>query len=72
MCIRDRAQAALVPGSDAIFVSCTAVRAAGVIDRIEDATGVPAVSSNYAAAWAVLRACGDTGVAAPGQLMRLP
>ena len=66
------AQAALVPGSDAIFVSCTAVRAAGVIDRIEDATGVPAVSSNYATAWAVLRACGDTGVAAPGQLMRLP
>ena len=66
------AQAALVPGSDAIFVSCTAVRAAGAIDRIEDATGVPAVSSNYATAWAVLRACGDTGVAAPGQLMRLP
>lgn len=65
------AQAALVAGSDAIFISCTAVRAAGVIDRIEAATGVPAVSSNYATAWAVLRACGDMGAAAPGRLMGL-
>ena len=70
--IVDLARAALAPGSDAVFVSCTAVRAAQVIDRIEDATGVPAVSSNHAVAWNVLRILGDEGAGAPGRLMRLP
>ncbi len=55
----EAARAAVVPGSEALFIACTAVRAAGVIDRIEAATGVPTVSSNLATAWAALRACGD-------------
>ncbi len=59
------------PSSDALFISCTAVRAAGVIDRIEAATGCPALSSNYAAAWNVARICGLEGALAPGRLMRL-
>ncbi|MBK4217151.1 ectoine utilization protein EutA [Paracoccus caeni] len=63
---------AMVRGSDAIFISCTALRAAGVIGQIEAATGIPAVSSNYATAWAVMRTCGDEGQGADGQLMRLP
>ncbi|NEX45597.1 ectoine utilization protein EutA [Pseudotabrizicola algicola] len=58
-------------GSDALFVSCTAVRAAGVIDRIEAAAGLPALSSNYAAAWQVARLCGVTGPLAAGHLMTL-
>lgn len=62
---------AMAKGSEALFVSCTAVRAAGVIDRIEAATGLPALSSNYAVAWATLRLLGDTGAAAPGHLMTL-
>ena len=66
------ASEAAVKGSDALFLACTAVRAAGVIDRIEAATGIPAVSSNLATAWAALRACGDGGAAAPGRLMALP
>ena len=70
--IVEAAQTSLAAGSEAIFVSCTAVRAAGVVNRIEAATGVPAVTSNYATAWAVLRACGIADAAAPGQLMRLP
>lgn len=64
--------AAIAPGSDAIFISCTALRAAGVIDRIESATGISAISSNYATAWAVLRACSIHASAAPGRLMHLP
>jgi maleate isomerase len=60
------------PASEVLFVSCTAVRAAGVIDRIEAAAGCPALSSNYAAAWNVARLCGVTGQAAPGHLMTLP
>lgn len=62
---------AAAKGSDALFISCTAVRAAGVIDRIEAAAGMPVVSSNYAAAWAVLRRLGIGAAAARGHLMTL-
>jgi len=47
------------------------VRAAGVIDRIEAAAGIPVLSSNYAAAWAVLRLLGIAAAAAPGHLMTI-
>lgn len=69
--IIELAGTAVAKGSDALFISCTAVRAAGVIARIEGAVGVPVLSSNYACAWQVLRFLGDTGAAAPGQLMQL-
>ncbi len=62
---------ATAAGSEALFVSCTAVRAAGIIDRIEAAAGVPVVSSNYACAWASLRLLGIGAAAAPGHLMTL-
>lgn len=65
------AAAAADRASDALFISCTAVRAAGVIDRIETAAGVPTLSSNYAAAWNVARLCGVSGALAPGHLMTL-
>lgn len=65
------ASAAVAKGSDALFISCTAVRAAGVIAQVEAAVGIPVLSSNYACAWHVLRLLGDTGAAAPGQLMTL-
>lgn len=51
---------AIAPESDALFISCTAVRAAEVVPRIEGAIGKPVVSSNLATAWACLRICGDT------------
>lgn len=70
--IVEAARAAVAPGSEALFFACTAVRAAGVIDRIEAAIGIPAVSANHATAWAALRACGDQGAAGPGRLMTLP
>jgi maleate isomerase len=50
---------AMAPQSDALFISCTAVRAAEVAPRIETALGKPVVSSNLATAWACLRLCGD-------------
>lgn len=46
------APAALAPHSDALFISCTALRAAGVAGAIEAAIGRPVVTSNQAAAWA--------------------
>ena len=67
------AKEAMAPESDALFISCTAVRAAGVIAEIEAAIGKPAVSSNYSTAWACLRLSGDNE-ARPrlGRLMALP
>ncbi|PDT83910.1 ectoine utilization protein EutA [Sinorhizobium sp. BJ1] len=67
------AKEAMAPESDALFISCTAVRAAGVIAEIEAAIGKPVVSSNYATAWACLRLCGDNSARLElGQLMALP
>ncbi|QRZ15209.1 ectoine utilization protein EutA [Paracoccus methylovorus] len=68
--IIEAARAALAPDSQALFIACTAVRACAIIDRIEDAVGVPVVSANSATLWAAARACGVTGAVAPGQLMR--
>ena len=62
----------MAPDADALFISCTAVRAAAVAARIEKKTGQPMVSSNLASAWQCLRLCGDE-VARPelGRLMTL-
>lgn len=40
---------------DGVFVSCTALRAAGVIEEVENALGKPATASNHAMAWHSLR-----------------
>lgn len=69
--IIEAAHAAMAPGSQALFIACTAIRAAGIADRIEDAVGLPVVSANLATLWSAMRACGDKGAALPGQLMRL-
>ncbi|WP_438752298.1 ectoine utilization protein EutA [Pararhizobium sp. O133] len=64
---------AMAPESDALFISCTAVRAAEVVARIEQAIGKPVVSSNLATAWACLRLCGETAARPElGMLMTRP
>jgi maleate isomerase len=67
------AREATADDADALFISCTAVRAALAAVDIEKATGRPLVSSNLASAWACLRLCGDE-IARPelGRLMTLP
>lgn len=67
--ILDLAVAAIAPGSEALFISCTAMRAAGIIDRLEARIGRPVVCSNYAAAWNALRVCGISDAPVPGRLM---
>jgi maleate isomerase len=63
---------AMSPDAEALFVSCTALRAALAAPAIEAAIGRPVVTSNLATAWRCLRLC---GVASPrpafGQLMAL-
>ncbi|MCA0339072.1 MAG: ectoine utilization protein EutA, partial [Proteobacteria bacterium] len=64
------AKEATAPDCDALFISCTAVRAAGVAAKIEAAIGRPVVTSNLATAWACLHLCGDeTARPALGRLM---
>lgn len=48
------------PDAEAIFVSCTSLRVAEVVNRIEAATGLPVTSSNHAMAWHALRLAGIT------------
>jgi maleate isomerase len=64
---------AMAPDADALFISCTALRSAGVAAEIEAAIGRPVVTSNQATAWATLRLCGDDRPRPEGgRLMTLP
>jgi maleate isomerase len=45
-------------GAEAIFVSCTSLRIAGIIGELESATGLPIVTSNQALAWHCLELAG--------------
>lgn len=49
---------ATVPEAEGLFISCTALRAAEVAQRIEDAINRPVVTSNQASAWRCLRLMG--------------
>jgi len=53
------------PDADAIFISCGALRTFDVIGAIEKAAGKPAICSNQAMIWDVLRLAGVTD-AIPG------
>jgi maleate isomerase len=51
-------------GADAIFVSCTSLRIAGLIPEIEGASGLPLVTSNQALAWHCLKLAGRKAILA--------
>ena len=58
--------------ADALFLSCTALRAATCVQRIEDRLGKPVVSSNQAMVWRCLRLAGImVSVPGYGQLFQL-
>lgn len=60
------------PSIEALFISCTALRSAGLVERVEDCIGRPVVASNQALSWDCLRLAGDTRlVPGAGQLFRL-
>ena len=62
---RRRVNAQDEPGSDAAFISCTAVRAIEAIESVEADIGKPAVTSNQAMLWHALRLL-DIGDPVPG------
>lgn len=71
--LAELARGATAKQSDALFVSCTALRGALAIPDIEAAIGRPAVSSNQATAWQCLRLTGDDAAHPEwGRLLTLP
>ncbi|MPZ84885.1 MAG: maleate cis-trans isomerase [Actinophytocola sp.] len=60
-------------GADAVVISCTNWRTLDVLRAVEVDTDLPAVSSNLATLWALLRLAGVDGPASPDvALMSLP
>ena len=69
----ENALASLHPESEALFISCTALRSASVVAAIETIVGRPVVTSNQASAWACLHHLGITPeIADAGRLMSMP
>jgi maleate isomerase len=59
-------------GIDAVFVACTSLRVAALVERAESRLGKPVTSSNHAMAWHALRLAGYTEpVIGFGSLFRL-
>ena len=46
------------PDADAIFLSCSGIRALEVVEEVEEATGKPVITSNQAQFWSCLRRAG--------------
>jgi maleate isomerase len=56
---------------DGVFLSCSSVRALGVIEKVEAALGLPMISSNQSMAWHMLRLAGiKDEVPGMGRLLR--
>ena len=60
------------PSVDAVFVSCTSLRVAEIVEALEAELGKPVTSSNHALAWHCLRLAGyDDPVPGFGRLFRV-
>ncbi|XWN31132.1 MAG: ectoine utilization protein EutA [Devosia sp.] len=57
--IMEAGLAACNPSADALFISCTALRAVPCVEALETALNRPVVTSNQALAWEVLRHVGE-------------
>ena len=58
--LRDAVRRLHLDDADAIFLSCTSLRTAVMIDALEAETGRPVISSNQALAWHCLQLAGRT------------
>ncbi len=58
-------------GADALFLSCTNLRTMTVIDPLEEALGLPVLSSNQVLAWHMAQLAGVAGgLHGPGRLLK--
>ncbi len=61
------------PDAEAIFLSCSGIRALEVVEEIEKLTGKPVITSNQAQFWSCLRRAGvEDKIEGFGQLFNLP
>jgi maleate cis-trans isomerase len=68
----DEVRAVITPDADGLFLSCTNTTQIEIVEAAEDATGLPAVNSNQAVIWRVLKEFGPgPDGAAPGGPGRL-
>jgi maleate isomerase len=66
------AEALDAPDIDGLFLSCTGMRALGIVEALEERLGKPVVTSNQALAWHALRLAGHAApIAGFGRLLRL-
>lgn len=69
--LEDFALNADTPDSDALFVSCGALRTLDIVDQLERKLGKPVICSNQAMIWHVLRLAGiEDQISGYGQLLR--
>jgi maleate isomerase len=60
------------PGVEGVFVSCTSLRVASIVEELEVELGKPVTSSNHALAWHCLRLAGiEDAVQGYGRLFRV-
>lgn len=70
--IAEAARSIHQPDAEAVFISCTAIRAAQAVDALERSLSVPVVTSNQALAWHSLRLMGNASpVAGFGRIFAL-
>ncbi|MDH3375704.1 MAG: ectoine utilization protein EutA [Gammaproteobacteria bacterium] len=66
------ARESIAPEAEALFISCTGLRAAEVAQEIEQSIGRPVVTSNQASAWLSLRTAGvQSSITGSGRLLTL-
>lgn len=71
--IVDAGMAAMAEDSDALFLSCTALRSAACVDVLEKRLGKPVITSNQAMAWRSLRLVSNNqAIPGFGRLLTLP
>jgi maleate isomerase len=61
-------QAARLPGTQAVFLSCTNLRTLGILAPLEAELRLPVLSSNQALAWHMARLAGLDAPGVPGRL----
>ena len=60
------------PEAEAVFLSCTGIRSAEIVEQLENALGKPVVTSNQGAFWQCLRLAGCSAtVPGFGRLLRI-
>jgi len=68
----DEVRAVITPDADGLFLSCTNTTQIEIVEAAEEATGLPAVNSNQAVIWRVLKEFGPgpdgTSPGGPGRL----